>query len=112
MQQTHSSVGRFVRRVYRRLIVLRLLEWAGVGFAAGCGLALLMIPLLRRQMDSPLYLAGIVAGIGAVTGLMAAALRRPRVIEAAIEADRQLDLADLLATAWLLERSNAPDDFE
>jgi hypothetical protein len=112
MDQTQSSVGRFVRRVYRRLIVLRLLEWTGVGFAAGCGVALLMIPLLRKQIDSPLNLAGIIAAIGAAIGFIAAALRRPKVLEAAIEADRQLDLADLLATAWSLEKSNAKEDFE
>src|SRR3954447_16047782 len=112
MEQTPSSVGRFVRRVYRRLIVLRLAEWAGVGFVAGCGLALVLIPLLRNRSESPLVLAGIITGIGAAIGLIAAALRRPGMIEAAIEADRQLDLADLLATAWMLEKSNAMEDFE
>ena len=75
MEQTESSVGRFVRRVYRRLIVLRLLEWAGMGFVAACGLALVLIPLLRNRAQSPLVLAAVITGIGAAMGFVAAALR-------------------------------------
>jgi hypothetical protein len=39
-------------------------------------------------------------GIGAAAGLLSGFIRRPTLMEAAGEADRQLDLADLFSTAW------------
>jgi hypothetical protein len=112
MGRPNTSLSRFIRRVYWRLVLVRLVEWAGIGFAIACGLALPLIPLLRNRSDSPLMLAAIMMAIGAVIGLIAAALRGPRIIDAAVEADRQLDLADLLATAWHLEQRASSDEFE
>src|SRR5207248_4283620 len=48
----------------------------------------------------------------AAVGFMGALLRRPSIIDAAVEADRQLDLADLLATAWQLEKTQNCESFE
>ncbi len=112
-----SSLDRFIGRVYWRLVLLRLAEWSGIGFALGCGLALLLIPLLLiplvgNRPESPLTVAAVVMAIGGALGFIAALLRRPRIIDAAVEADRQLDLADLLATAWQLEKSSATESFE
>jgi len=107
-----TTLDRFIRRVYRRLVVLRLLEWAGLGFAIGCVLALPLILMLRNRPESPLMLAAIVTAIGAALGFIASLLRRPKIIDAAVEADRQLNLADLLATAWQLEKSLAKESFE
>ena len=107
-----TSLDRFVRRVYRRLVVLRLLEWAGMGFAAGCAVALVPIILLRNRAESGLSVAAIIMGIGATVGFLASLLRRPKIIDAAAEADRQLGLADLLATAWQLEKSPPKESFE
>ncbi len=112
MHASSSNLERFVRRVYRRLVVLRLLEWAGIGFAIACGLGLLSIVLLRNRAASPLGIAAIVAGMGAAVGFIGALLRRPKIIDAAVEADRQLDLADLLATAWQLEKAASGESFE
>jgi len=109
---SQGSLDRFIRRVYRRLVVLRLLEWAGMGFAAGCAAALLLVILLRNSATSPLIVAAIMMGIGAGIGLIATLLRRPKMMDAAVEADRQLDLADLLATAWQLESSPSTESFE
>jgi hypothetical protein len=53
----------------------------------------------------PLALAAMVAG--ACVGLVWGLARRPSVFEAAVEADRQLELADLLATALV---ARATDD--
>src|SRR6267378_8446708 len=107
-----TTLDRFIRRVYRRLVLLRLLEWAGLGFGIGCILALLLIVLLRNRPESPLTLAAIITAIGAALGFIASLLRRPKIIDAAVEADRQLNLADLLATAWQLEKSRAKESFE
>src|SRR5712671_5032166 len=112
MNPSSTSLERFVRRVYRRLVVLRLLEWAGIGFAIACGLGLLSIVLLRNRAESPLGIAAILAGVGAAVGFIGALLRRPKIIDAAVEADRQLDLADLLATAWQLKKKATGESFE
>jgi hypothetical protein len=112
MNSSPSSLDRFIRRVYRRLVLLRLAEWAGVGFALGCALALPAILMLRSRPESPMAVAAVLIGAGAAGGFIAALLRRPRIMDAAVEADRQLDLADLLATAWQLEKSPAIESFE
>src|SRR5258706_15515510 len=112
MNSSPTSLDRFIRRVYRRLVLLRLAEWAGVGFALGCALALLSIVLVRNRPESPMAIAAVLTGVGVAIGFIAALLRRPRIIDAAVEADRQLNLADLLATAWQLEKSPAIESFE
>jgi len=112
VNESANHLERFIRRVYRRLVALRLLEWAGMGFAAGCVAAMLLVIFLRDRSQSSLILATIVMAIGAMLGFVASLLRRPRIIDAAVEADRQLDLADLLATAWQLEKSPTKEDFE
>jgi hypothetical protein len=112
MNPSATSLQRFVRRVYRRLVLLRLLEWAGIGFAIACASSLLCIAFLRNRNESPLMLAAILAVAGAAVGFIGALLRRPRIIDAAVEADRQLNLADLLATAWQLEKSPTSQSFE
>jgi len=112
MNSSATSLERFIRRVYRRLVLLRLVEWAGIGFAIACGVSLLCIIILRKDNQSPLILAAISASAGAAIGFIGALLRRPRIIDAAVEADRQLNLADLLATAWQLEKSPTSESFE
>lgn len=112
VNRSPSSLDRFIGRVYWRLVLLRLLEWSGIGFALGCGVALLSIPLLRNRQEAPLAIAAVIMAIGGVLGFIAALLRRPRVIDAAVESDRQLELADLLTTAWQLEKSSATEAFE
>ncbi|HEV8293519.1 MAG TPA: hypothetical protein VGP94_16400, partial [Tepidisphaeraceae bacterium] len=112
MYASPTSLDRFIRRVYRRLLVLRLVEWAGLGFGIGCGFALLLIVLLRNRSESSPAVAGVVMAIGAALGFIASLLRRPQIIDAAVEADRQLDLADLLATAWQLQKAPVKESFE
>jgi hypothetical protein len=83
-----------------------------MGFAAGCMVAMPLVISLRDRSQSPLMLANFMMAIGAILGLVASLLRRPNIIDAAVEADRQLDLADLLATAWQLENSPTKESFE
>lgn len=90
---------RFIRAVHRRLIVMRALERIGLSILLASGAGLLLIPVLMWNGKSGLPLAGAFLVIGAIMGVMTALTRRPTALQAAMEADRQLNLADLLSTA-------------
>ena len=109
MKTGSADLDRFLRAVHRRWVVVRVAEVTGVAVAAGCGLALLVLPILlwREEPALPVVLAA--AAMAAVAGLIAGVIRRPNLASAAAEADRQLDLADLLSTA-LATRDRAADD--
>jgi hypothetical protein len=81
------------------MLLLRVLEATGLGALAGCVLAGALIPLLlwRGVSTVPPTLAALF--VGTTSGMLWSLARRPTVLQAAVEADRQLDLADLLATA-------------
>src|SRR4051812_43296543 len=89
----------FLIAVHRRLVVLRAAERAGICLAIGCALTLPLVAVLvwRGQSAGPLAVGALT--LAAVVGLTWGFARRPSVIDAAAEADRQLGLADLLATA-------------
>jgi hypothetical protein len=95
---------RFLRRVHRRLVVVRLVEWCGAGLFAGCAAGAALIPALLWLGRPAWGAAGWATGVGVATGLAFGLGRRPRLLDAAMEADRQLRLADLLGTAWSLHR--------
>ena len=48
-------------------------------------------------------------GVAALAGMIAGMIRRPDLMSAAVEADRQLDLADLLSTALTTRQRSAVD---
>ena len=95
----YREFERFLRRVRRRFLVLRLLERTGLGILIACSAALplLLIAIWRGLPAMPLAAATLV--VGALAGLLWGILTRPGELEAAMEADRQLDWADLLASA-------------
>jgi hypothetical protein len=94
-----SNLDQFIRTLHRRLVIVRAVEAAGLGALAGCAIALLLIPLLIWRGQPPLLPAVVVVGLGALGGLLWHLSRRPTRLQAAMEADRQLELADLLGTA-------------
>jgi len=51
----------------------------------------------------------VTTGVAALAGMIAGIIRRPDLMSAAVEADRQFDLADLLSTA-LTTRQRSADD--
>ena len=108
MSSQRREFEQFLRRVRRRFVMLRLLERAGLGILLACAVALplLLIALWREQSALPLASAAIL--VGASTGLLWGILTRPGELEAAMEADRQLDWADLLASA--VSVANRSDD--
>lgn len=94
-----GELSRFVGRVHRRQVALRLLEHAGVGAALGAAAAM----IAAKRPEHFFLLVGL--GVGA--GLSAGWLRRPMRINSAVEADRQLGLKELLSSALT---SNNPAD--
>lgn len=99
MRQAESDFDRFLRSLHRRLVAVRILERTGLGALAGCAAAAgLVVPLWWRGQPSIAPAAAAIA-LGAICGLIVGAARRPERFHAAAEADRQLGLADLLATA-------------
>ncbi len=109
MVSTTRHLDRFVRAVHRRWVGVRVAESVGVGVLGGCAVALLMLPILLWRGEPALPVVLMTATMAALAGLIAGLLRRPSLMSAASEADRQLHLADLLSTA-LLTRSRAPAD--
>ena len=96
------TLARFVHAVHRRQLALRVLERAGLGLLGG------VRRCRRAGGGAAVARAGRVGGCGGRAGLRRRRGRvwgladRPTPLAAAAEADRQLDLADLFATAWAL----------
>ncbi|MFI5379671.1 MAG: hypothetical protein ACHRHE_10265 [Tepidisphaerales bacterium] len=113
MSSQTRQLRSFVARLHRRLLVVRLLECTGIGLLGGALAALVVLGVLLWQGRSAASPAVVLLSLGAVTGLVWGWTRRPSSIVAAEEADRQLDLADLLSTAFALVRSagQADDEF-
>ena len=100
VSRTHAPLDRFVRALHRRQVALRAVEGAGAGLVAGCGAALVLLPVLLWRGGDAWGVAAVALGLGALGGAMRGIARRPTTLAAAAEADRQLGTADLLATAW------------
>ena len=109
MRTASTDLDRFLRAVHRRWVVVRVAEAAGVGAAAGCGLALLVLPIVLWRGEPALPIVVAAAAVAALAGAIAGVIRRPTLASAAAEADRQLSLADLLSTA-LATRDRAASD--
>ena len=95
--------------VHRRIVVLRVLESIALGCAAAAVAGLLLLPIIWWRGRSPLGMAEMLLGLGAICGLIRGLAARPTPLDAAAEADRQLDLHDLLGTVLLLCRGGDDD---
>lgn len=101
--RTHN-LQRFLRSIHRRLVLLRAAEAGAVGVAVASATALLLMPVLLWRGQDALGPALVMLGLGLSAGAAWGLARRPRLLDAAIEADNQLQLKDLLGTAWALYR--------
>ncbi|HEX2972169.1 MAG TPA: hypothetical protein VHP11_07540, partial [Tepidisphaeraceae bacterium] len=111
MPETPVYLSRFVRRVYGRMLVWRALESAGVGLFVGCIVVLIAscAAIYRGRPADGLVLWFLpLASFGGAAWFL---WRRPHVLDAAMEADRQLGLSDLLSTAWVLRHDAVGDAF-
>ena len=109
MKRSAATLERFVRRVHRRWIVLRAVESAGVGAAIGCAAALALVPVLLWRDQPAVGVALVLIAVTGAAGLLFGLTRRPSLLAAAVEADRQLALHDLLASA--LESRHGKDEW-
>jgi len=93
---------RFINAVHRRYVMWRLLERTALGLLAGSMAGLGLLPLVVwADLPAFAFVSGTL-GFGAGIGLLFGILRRPTRLDSAMEADRQLDLKDLLGTALSL----------
>jgi hypothetical protein len=94
-----GQLDSFLKRVHRRWTLWRVLEHAAIGVLGGCAFAAIVGTVAYSRGDSalPFCAAGIVPG--AAVGALLGWIRRPSILQAAMEADRQLHLKDLLSTA-------------
>ena len=108
MRSVDDNLMRFVRRVHRRLVVARALERSGacLGVASIFACAFASIALFQGRDAMQLVLPTIACG--AVVGMIWGLVRRPTRFDAIVEADRQLSLDDLLATAYARRASDDP----
>src|SRR3954470_5616294 len=110
MSPASDHLDRFIAALHRRLIVVKLLEKSGLGALAGSAIAALIIPLQLWRGDAAVVPAAGATLLGALAGVIRALLRRPTILDAAAEADRQLRLADLLGTAIAVRTSPRESD--
>jgi hypothetical protein len=87
---------------------VRVAENAALGLLGGCAAALPLVLILiwRGLPTMPLAVASLAAGT--LVGLFWTLIHRPTKLASAMEADRQLESADLLGSALLIGNSKGP----
>src|SRR5450432_2221370 len=96
----------FIQRVQRRWIAWRIAEFAAIGAAIAAGIGFFIVAILMWQSQAAIIPAMILLCIGAAAGAIWALIHRPTFLQTAIEADKQLNLHDLLSTAIRIETSD------
>ena len=99
------KLDRFLDRVHRRWMLLRLLERVGFSILISSIVAAILSIVLISRGESALAMTGICLAIGILIGAVVGWLMRPSLFDAAVEIDRQLKLSDLLATALSVRQS-------
>ena len=90
------------------MVVVRAGERAGVCLGVAAGFSVVLALGMWWEGRDALGAVGISLTLGGVIGLAWGLARRPGMMDAAVEADRQLGLADLLSTALASMRSEDP----
>src|SRR5260221_12941001 len=97
-----SQFDRFIAAVHRRMLLLGGLERVGLCVLGGCAVSLILMPILIWRGQGVWELLAATLGAAAVAGAAWGIAARPTKLAAAMEADRQLKLSDLLGTALTL----------
>jgi hypothetical protein len=114
MSQHRSVAEVFVSAVHRRMVMIGTLEKFGVGVLVGSLMAALLVPLASWQALPTFPILLCSALVALLTGSVLTALRWPTRQSAAVEADRQLKLDDLLSSVVVeveVETNNLQDGF-
>jgi hypothetical protein len=110
-RQGHQVFERFVRRVHRRQVLLETIERSGLGMLGGCAAALPLILILLWRGQSAGQIASGALAVGAIAGMIWGIVTRPSLMNAAMEADRQLKWDDLLSSAWAIRGREREDSW-
>lgn len=94
----------FLARVHRKWMVLRAIERIGLCILIASVLAAILAGVLIWRGESAINMVVVCLGAGTVGGAVVGWMTRPSLFDAAVEVDRQLHLADLLATAISIRR--------
>jgi hypothetical protein len=110
MPSAPNPTIRFLRAVHRRHVLLRCLEHGGIGLLVGgfLALAVLLTAAVTGGQPIAMWMMATATLGGGLLGMAAGWVRRPSMLDSAMQADRQLDMTDLLSTAWSLRRANDP----
>lgn len=93
---------RFVRQVRRRWIAWQMLERMGIGMVAASAVSLTLMPVLLWRGQATIIPALMFLCLGCAIGMLWSCSTAPTLLQAAMLADRQLGLNDLLSTAITL----------
>ena len=107
MPASLSPHDRFIHAVFRRLVLIRAVEQIGWCLLGGSLAGLLLWPVVIWRGESAEMLLGGVAVVCAMAAVAMIVRQWPTLMMAAGEADRQLDLADLLSTCLQLKSGHA-----
>lgn len=99
--------GRFISAVRRRILIIRIAESIAISMSVASALGLAVVPILWWRGETALPLAVVMLGAGCFLGMIWGISRRPSRLGAAVEADRQLGLDDLLGTIVLFDKSGS-----
>lgn len=104
MPRDTNQFDPFIVACRRRIALVRLAERIGLCILVGSILSLLIVPLLAitNRAASPILILIAIMAISVAVGVAWSVRRWPSLLHAARQADRQLALDDLLATAWQL----------
>jgi hypothetical protein len=91
------------------MIFVRVGESIAIAMVAASVAALLILPILWYGGRNGFELAIGALAVGTVAGFLWGVARRPTRLESAIEADRRLNLHDLLGTVYLLLHKSGND---
>lgn len=98
---------RFIARLRRRMWLMRIAESMAVCLLAASLAGVALTPILKWRGEPVFALVAGLLGVGMIVGLAWGMTRRPTALNAALEADRQLRLHDLLATVWQLPQAES-----
>lgn len=90
--------------------MVRIAESIAIATAIASAAGLALTPILWWRGETALPLAIAMLILGGISGLVWGISRRPTRFQAAVEADRQLNLHDLLGTVHLLSGERTADD--
>jgi hypothetical protein len=105
MTASSHHLDQFLDRIHRRWMLIRAVERIGLCVLVSSTLAIVLSLILITRGESAFILVCVCVAIGALAGLFIGWLSRPSLFDTAVEIDRQLHLADLLATALSIRRS-------